>query len=342
MQQVWIPRRGGSEVLEVRDAPDPKCGDREVLVDVKAAGVNFADVMARMGLYPDAPPLPCVVGYEVAGIVRAVGGSVREFQPGQRVVGLTRFGGYASVVAGPVQHFVPLPDGVDVETAAAIPVNYLTAWLMLRRQASVRAGELVLVHSAAGGVGQAAMQICRSVGAKVVASASAGKHARLREAGALACVDSRADDVVTRVREITDGRGVDVVLDPIGGASFQRSYACLAPMGRLCMFGASSFAPGTRRSIAAVLAGAVKMRRFSPVSLMNDNRGVFGLNLGHLWEEATVIREIFQEIVDLVDAGTFAPVVDRAFSFEQAGDAHAYLQSRASFGKVLLRPDDHR
>ena len=340
MQQVWIPRRGGPEVLEVRAAPDPACGVGEVLVDVAAAGINFADIMARMGLYPDAPPLPCVVGYEVAGVVRAVGAKVRGLRAGQRVVGLTRFGGYASVVAGPAEHFVPLPDAIDFETAAAIPVNYLTAWLMLRRQAAVREGERVLVHSAAGGVGQAAMQICRRVGAEVVASASAGKHARLREAGAVACIDSRDDDVVARVREVTDGRGVDVVLDPIGGASFQRSYACLAPMGRLCMFGASSFAPGTRRSIAAVLAGAVKMRRFSPVSLMNDNRGVFGLNLGHLWDEATVIRAIFQQIVDLVHEGSFAPVVDRAYAFEEAGEAHAYIQSRASFGKVVLRPGD--
>jgi NADPH:quinone reductase-like Zn-dependent oxidoreductase len=338
MKQVWIPRRGGPEVLEVRDAPEPACGDGELLVDVAAAGINFADIMARMGLYPDAPPLPCVVGYEVAGTVRAVGRGIDDIRPGQRVVGLTRFGGYASVVAGPLEHFVPLPDTINFETAAAIPVNYLTAWLMLHRQAAVREGDHVLVHSAAGGVGQAAMQICKRAGAKVVASASEGKHARLFDAGAIACINSRDNDVVARVREATAGRGVDVVLDPIGGASFQRSYACLAPMGRLCMFGASSFAPGTRRSIAAVLAGVLKMRRFSPVSLMNDNRGVFGLNLGHLWEEAAVIRAIFQEIVDLVHDGIFAPVVDRAYAFDEAGEAHAYIQSRASFGKVVLRP----
>ncbi|MGB1701134.1 MAG: zinc-binding dehydrogenase, partial [Nannocystaceae bacterium] len=300
---------------------------------------NFADIMARMGLYPDAPPLPCVVGYEVAGTVRAVGAGVETLRAGQRVVGLTRFGGYASMVAGPAEHFVALPDSIGMDTAAAIPVNYLTAWLMLRRQAAVRSGERVLVHSAAGGVGQAAMQICRHVGAAVVASASVAKHDRLRDGGAEACIDSRSDDVVARVLQVTDGRGVDVVLDPIGGASFQRSYQCLAPMGRVCMFGASSFAPGTRRSISAVVAGALKMRRFSPVSLMNDNRGVFGLNLGHLWEEATVIRAIFQEIVDLVEEGIFAPVVDRVYPFTQAGEAHAYIQSRASFGKVVLRPD---
>lgn len=325
-------------MLEVREAPDPTCGPGEVRVEVSAAGINFADIMARMGLYPDAPPLPCVVGYEVSGVVAEVGSGVEDLREGQRVVGLTRFGGYASQVSGPAVHFVPLPDELELVTAAAIPVNYLTAWLMLRRQAAVRAGEEVLIHSAAGGVGQAAMQICALAGAAVLASASEPKHARLMEAGARACIDYRSEDVRARVMALTGGRGVDVVLDPIGGKSFAESYEALAPMGRLCMFGASSFAPGQRRSLMAVASGILGLRRFSPVALMNENRGVFGLNLGHLWDEAAAIRRVFDEVVGLVAEGSLRPVVDRVFSFDEAAQAHGYIQARRNFGKVLLRP----
>ena len=338
MKQVWIARRGGPEALEVREAPDPEPGAGEVRIRVAAAGVNFADVLARMGLYPDAPPLPCVVGYEVAGEIDRLGAGVSGLVPGQRVAAMVRFGGYSDTVVVPAAQAQPISERLSFEQAAALPVNYLTAWLMLVHLGNVQAGDRVLVHGAAGGVGQAALQICRLKGAEVIATASASKHARLREVGAAECIDYTTRDFAVEVRRITQGRGVDIALDAVGGGSFRRSYASLAPMGRLFMFGVSSFAPGQRRSIVAALKGLWAMPKFAAIPLMNENRGVFGVNLGHLWSEGERLRAMLEEIVARVEDGSLSPVIDRTFPFEQAGEAHAYLQDRRNFGKVLLTP----
>ena len=181
MRVVVITAHGGPEVLQVQERPDPVAGAGEVLIDVAAAGINFADVMARMGLYPDAPKTPCVVGYEVAGTILAVGEGVDGLAPGQRVLSGTKFGGYASQVAVPSGDVVALPDRLSFEQGAAIPVNYATAWAGLVGYGSLRPGERVLIHSAGGGVGIAATQIAKRWGAEVYGTASPGKHARIRE-----------------------------------------------------------------------------------------------------------------------------------------------------------------
>ena len=335
MRQVWIPRVGGPDVLEVRDAPDPEPGPGQVRIRVAAAGVNFADVLARMGLYPDAPPLPTVVGYEVSGTVDALGPDVEGPPVGERVLALTRFGGYADTVVVPATQVASIGT-LDFAKAAAIPVNYLTAWLMLVKLGNVEAGERVLVHAAAGGVGQAALQICRWKQARVIGTASAGKHARLRELGLELAVDYRNADFEQVVRERVGE--VDVVLDAVGGTSFRKSYRLLAPMGRLFMFGVSSFAPGRTRSVLAAVRGLASMPWYRPIALMNDNRGVFGVNLGHLWDRGPQLVAMIEQILALVHAGTFDPVVDETFTFTEASRAHARLQERKNFGKVLLVP----
>ncbi len=338
MRQIVIPKIGGPEVLALRDAPDPEPGPGEVRIRVAASGVNFADCMARMGLYPDAPPLPAVMGYEVAGEVDRVGPDVTALGTGVRVVAATRFGGYSEFAVVPATQALPIPDRLSFEQAAALPVNYLTAWLMLVWIGNVHPGERVLVHAAAGGVGQAALQICRWRGATVIGTASASKHARLLERGASYCIDYTTQDFETEVMRITNGEGVDVALDAVGGRSFAKSYRCLGPLGRLFLFGVSSFAPGTRRSIPSALKGLASMPRFKPIALMNDNRGVFGINVGHLWDRGALLARMLGDILRLAGEGVFDPVVDRTFPFDRAGDAHAYLQSRQSFGKVLLVP----
>lgn len=336
MRQVVITRKGGPGVLSLEVAPDPRAAAGEVRVRVTHSGLNFADLMARMGLYPDAPKLPTVVGYEVAGTIDELGAGVEGFAVGDRVVALTRFGGHADTVVVPTGQVQRLPEGISFEAAAAIPVNYLTAWLMLVHLGNVHAGERVLVHAAAGGVGQAAVQICRWRGAEVLGTASSGKHERLRAAGVAHCIDYRTQDFEAEVERITEGAGVEIVLDAVGGASFGKSYRCLAPLGRLFMFGASSFAPGETRSLLSALAGILKLPKFKPMALMEGNRGVFGVNLGHLWEQGPQLTGMLREIIELVADGTFNPVVDRVFPFEEAAEAHRYLQSRQSFGKVLL------
>lgn len=338
MRQVWIRRKGPPQVLEVAEAPDPQPGPGQVRIRVAAAGVNFADILARMGLYPDGPPLPAVVGYEVAGTVDAVGDGVTVPGPGARVLALVHFGGYSDVVVIPAEQTIPIPDDLPFEKAAALPLNYLTAWIMLVHLGNVGAGQRVLVHAAGGGVGQAAVQICRWRGAEVIGTASAGKHERLRAAGVAHAIDYRREDFARAVDRITGGRGVDLALDGVGGGSFHRSYRCLAPLGRLFIYGISSLAPGKRRSLWAAARGLLAMGAFLPVGLMNRNRGVIGVNVGHLWSEARLLRGFLEDIVRLTAQGVFDPVTDRAFPFEQAPAAHAYIQERRNFGKVLLVP----
>ncbi len=338
MRQIWIPKTGEPEVLEVREAPDPVPLEGEVRVRVRASGINFADVLARMGLYPDAPPLPAVVGYEVAGVVDGVGEGVEGFAIGDRVLVFTRFGGYSDVLCAPAGLVAPIPDALDFGGAASIPVNWLTAWLMLVRLGNVRKGDKVLVHACAGGVGTAAVQICRHRGAEVIGTASAAKHERLREMGVAHCIDYRTQDFEAEVKRLTDGSGVDIALDAVGGESFKKSYRSLASLGRLFVFGVSSFAPGTSKSMVAALTGLWKMPSFKPLALMNRNRGVFGVNLGHLWDRGPELRSMLAEMLALFADGTFVPVVDRSFGFDEAGAAHRYIQERKNFGKVLLEP----
>ncbi|MCB9524461.1 MAG: zinc-binding dehydrogenase [Myxococcales bacterium] len=338
MRQVWIPKKvGGPGVLQVREAPDPTPGPGQVSIDVAYSGVNFADIMARMGLYPDSPPRPCVVGYEVSGTIRAVGDGVTGFTPGQRVVCATRFGGYTDVLVSPANLVVALSEAVDLQAAAALPVNYLTAWIMLVHLGNVQPGERVLVHSAGGGVGLAALQICQQRGAEVFGTASASKHERLRAAGVAHCIDYRTQDFQAEVMRLTGGEGVDHVLDAQGGKSFSKSYDCLRDFGRLYCFGAASFAPGTTRNPVALIKGLLGMRKWSAFDLMDKNRGVFGVNVGHLWHRADALRAMLDQIVALTADGTFAPVVDAVFPLDQTAEAHAHIQARKNFGKVLLQ-----
>lgn len=331
-------RAGGPEVLEVREAPAPEPGAGRVLVRVGAAGVNFADILARQGLYPDAPPPPAVLGYEVAGEVEAIGAGVSGLAPGDRVAALTPFGGYSERVAVASETVFPLPASLSLEQGAALPVNYLMAWLMLVRIGNVQRGERVLVHAVAGGVGQAALQIARHRGAEVLGTAGAGKHGRLREQGVARCIDYRREDFESAVARLTGGAGVDRVLDGIGGETLVKSYRCLAPMGQLFAFGTSSL---TRRRGPAWLT-ALRARRRSPVfdaaALMSDSRGVVGVNLGHLVSSVPLMRRMMDEILQLAADGTFSPTLDRAFPFDEAADAHRYIEERRNFGKVLLAP----
>ncbi|MGE0375946.1 MAG: zinc-binding dehydrogenase [Planctomycetaceae bacterium] len=339
MRQVWVTRHGGPDVLEVREALDPQPGPGEVRIRVAAAGVNFADVMIRIGIYPHPPKLPAVIGYEVAGVIDAVGKDAAGPPVGARVLALLpRYGGYSEAAVVPAGDALVIPDALSFEQAAAVPVNYLTAWLMLVRIGNVQPGERVLVHGAAGGVGQAAVQICRWRGAQVIGTASAAKHARLKASGVAHCIDYRTEDFEHEVGEITAGQGVDVVLDPIGGKSWAKSQRCLAPLGRLCLFGASSMVSGSRRNLWAVLKSLLAMPRFKPLDLMEHNHGVFGLSMGELGHKSPLCVSMLGEILQLVRDGQLTPEVDRVFPFAEAGDAHSYLQRRQNFGKVILAP----
>jgi NADPH:quinone reductase-like Zn-dependent oxidoreductase len=320
----------------MRDAPDPLPGPDEIRIRVRAAGVNFADVLARLGLYPDAPKPPMVVGYEVAGHVDAVGTAVTGITEGDRIVALTRFGGYSDTVVVPSTQAFHYPDEMSDSEAAAVPVNYLTAALALYRMAALTPGETVLVHNAGGGVGVAATQLARLRRATVIGTASAMKHAALRTFGVDHVIDYRHANVAEEVRRITRGRGADVILDPIGGRSFTESYRLLAPLGRLVMYGLSAAAPGERRSLWRAFRAWVRTPRFDPLSLINRNRGVFGLHVGHLWDERPQLAPLMEMLVSELRAGRLKPIVARSFALDKVADAHRFIQSRGNIGKVVL------
>ena len=336
MRQVVIPRYGAPDVFETRELPDPSPGDGEIRIRVRAAGVNFADILARLGLYPDAPKPPLVVGYEVAGRIDAVGRSVVGLAEGDRVVALTRFGGYADTVVVPADHAFHFPDELSDSEAAAVPVNYLTASLALYRMAALAPGETVLVHNAGGGVGVAATQLARLRRATVIGTASAFKHDALRSFGVDHAIDYRHANVAEEVKKLTHGRGVDVILDPIGGRSFTASYRMLAPLGRLIIFGLSAAAPGERRNVWHAFQAWMSTPRFNPLSLINRNRGVFGLHVGHLWDERRQLAPLMEMLISELRAERLKPVVARTFPLERAADAHRFIQSRQNIGKVVL------
>jgi synaptic vesicle membrane protein VAT-1 len=336
MRQAVITRHGPPEVFSMREGPDPDPAAGELRIRVRAAGVNFADVLSRLGLYPDAPRPPLVVGYEVAGRVDGVGSGVTGFTNGDRVIALTKFGGYSDVVTVAAAQCFRAPEELSDAEAASIPVTYLTAAIALYRMAALTPGETVLVHNAGGGVGIAATQLARLRRARVIGTASPLKHTALRSFGVEHVIDYTHANVADEVRKITRGRGVDVVLDPIGGASFAISYRLLAPLGRLIMFGVSAAAPGEKRSWWHALRAWRATPTFDPLSLINRNRGVFGLHAGHLWEEHTQVAPLMQVLLSELRAGRLRPVVAKTFPLDRAADAHRFIQSRANIGKVVL------
>jgi NADPH:quinone reductase-like Zn-dependent oxidoreductase len=337
MRQVWITKAGAPEVLQVREAPDPEAGEGQVRVRVRAVGINFADLMARVGLYPDAPKIPCVVGYEVSGTIDQVGAGVTDMPIGQRVFAMPRFGGYTDTLVVPAGQAIKIPDQMTFEQAAALPVVYLTAHHAMLFTGPLRQGSSLLVHSAAGGVGLAAIQIAKTRGCVVFGIASASKLEFIKAQGCTHAIDSNAD-YVAAVREIVGDQGLDLVLDPVGGPSWRRGYDLLGPTGRLVAFGFSAAAAGNKRNLFHAAMQLFQVKKYSPMELMDSNRTVTGVNMGHLFGRLDLLRPQFEELVGMYVAGQIKPHVDRTFKFDEAGAAHQYIHDRKAKGKVLLVP----
>ncbi len=336
MRQVCIPHYGRPDVLRLQEVPEPPLTPDGVRIAVHASGVNFADVLARQGLYPDCPKPPVVVGYEVAGHVLEVGAEVVGLTSGLPVVALTHFGGYADQVVVPAHQVFALPETMPLTDAAALPVNYLTAYLMVYVCGHVQTGEHVLIHGGAGGVGLAAVQLCRLREAHIYATASAHKHAFLRQQGVLHTFAYNPKTLCQGIQTATAGRGVDMVLDPHGGRSFAQSYRLLAPLGRLVMFGVSRMSPGLRRHPLAACWHLLRMPWFHPIRLLNDNKAVIGVNLGRLWGQQALLTQAMTHLLSLYQQQCIHPVLARQFELSEASAAHQYMQERQNIGKILL------
>lgn len=336
---------GGPEVLQVLERPDPPVGPGEVRIAVKAAGINFADTMARVGLYPDAPKPPCVMGYEVAGTVESLGEGVSDFAVGDRVMAGTRFGGQAELVTVPADQALPLPERLSFEQGAAFPVNYGTAYAALIIMGSLREGDRVLIHAAAGGVGIAATQIARNAGAgRILGTASPSKHEAIRAQGVTDPVDYRSQDFAAEAMRLTGGEGVDLVIDALGPTSFRKDYRLLRSGGRLVMYGLSEATNEGRRDVPAAVKSLLKMPLvtipwWKSLSLMNENKGVFGLNMLKWWDREGNLDRVTEPLMADLEAGRLEPVVAEAFPFERAGEAHEFIAQRRNVGKVVLFPN---
>ncbi|MGG3790868.1 quinone oxidoreductase family protein [Geobacillus thermodenitrificans] len=324
MKMVQFTEYGGPDVLEVKEVERPSPSGRHVLIEAEAIGVNYADTARREGRYVVPTPLPFVPGTEVAGVVREVGPDVQAIRPGQRVVALVESGGYAEFVAVDERAVVSLPDGMDVQQAAALPVQGLSAYHILKTMSRLEDGETVLVHAAAGGVGTLAVQLAKRFGAKtVIATASTEEKRELaRRLGADVTIDYTQNDWTKAVMEATDGRGVDVALEMVGGGIFHQTLDCLAPFGRLVVYGMASG----------------EMTRLNPARLMAKNWSVVGFFLPQIMRKRALYEQSLRELLHWVQEGSLELIIGGVYPLEQAAMVHELLQGRKTSGKLLLVP----
>jgi NADPH2:quinone reductase len=324
MKAMVATRWGEPSTLEYAEAPDPEPGAGEVVVETRAVGCNFPDILMVQGKYQTKPPLPFSPGHELSGVVAAVGPGVTRVRPGQRVLAMVRWGAYAERVAAPEDRVFAIPEAMPFDEAAAFGLVYQTAYCALVHRGALQAGEWLLVHGAAGGVGLAAVQLGRALGARIVATA--GSPAKLevaRRAGADVLVDYRTEDWVERVKDATGGRGADVVYDPVGGDVFDGSTRCIAFEGRLLVIG---FAGGRIPSIAAN-------------RVLLKNMSVVGVYWGRYQDENPALVERWMAaLTALYQKGAVRPVVFGRFPLREAARALQALAARESHGKVVLVP----
>jgi|TARA_A100001037_G_scaffold58032_1_gene50192 NADPH:quinone reductase-like Zn-dependent oxidoreductase len=332
MKRIVYTKRGGLEAIEIIDEKSPEPGNNEVMIEVHRAGINFADLMMRQGLYGAAPDFPFTPGYEVSGVIRAIGSEVERHNVGDRVVALTGFGGYAEQVVVSEERAWTLPDNVSFDAAAAMPVTYLTAHHMLVHLGNFREGDSVLVHHAAGGVGTATAQIVKALkGGRIYGTASVEKADFVEEMGMIHI--PRGEDFVQRIKGESDG--VHHALDPVGGKHVMESYKALRNGGRLYVFGASSAVKGPKRSLWTAIKMWRTTPRFDPIRMMNSNKSVYGVHMG-MWKDEEIAREQMVALASMLEKGQIDPVIDSVYRFEDVAKAQQYIHNRGNRGKVLL------
>lgn len=325
MQAIVVSEPGGPDSLILTEVPDVAPGPGEVLITVAAAGVNRADIGQRQGNYPPPPGAPDWPGLEVSGTISAIGTGVDRWRIGDRVCALLGGGGYATLAVAPAGQVLPVPDDVDLVDAAALPETVATVWSNVVMQSGLTAGETLLVHGGSSGIGTTAIQIATALGARVAVTAgTAEKLDACRALGADITIDYRREDFVARVLEETDGRGADVILDPIGGAYLDRNLRALAPHGRIALIANQSAQPGELNvrllmsKWASVTGGSLRPR---PIA-----------------EKDEIIRGVLESAWPMLISGALRPIVDRRFALADAAAAHERMESSEHIGKLLLVP----
>ncbi len=340
MRAIVVRRYGPPENLELRDMPAPVAAPGDAVIRVRAIGINFADLLQRMGIYPGTPKPPFIPGLEVAGVVEYVAAGGRDgdeaLRPGDRVAALTPFNAYAERVVAPVRRVFSIPDAMPFEDAAAIPVNYLTAYHSMFQMGNLQPGDRILIHGAAGGVGVAAVQLAKARGLIVFGTAGTAKQNFLRQMGVDHPIDYSRENFVEALRCIAP-KGIEMVMDPIGGKTFAESARCLSATGRLIVYGFSAAAgPEGKRSWWRGLKALAQTPRFHPLVLMRRNIAVIGVNLGRMEEHAGLLRAELVELLRMYGAGQIKPVIGKTFPLAEAAAAHRYIHQRQNIGKVIL------
>jgi len=336
MNRIVYRKKGDLSVIEIVSEPSPKPATGEVVVEVHRAGINFADLMMRQGLYGAAPDFPFTPGYEVSGIISEVGAEVEHCEVGQRVIAMTGFGGYAQEVKVNANRIIPIPDDISFDAAAAMPVTYVTAYHMLAHLGNFQKDDTILVHHAAGGVGTAVAQLAKALGAGIVIGTASDTKRKFVESLGIRFVSRKSEDFVAVCKEATNGMGVHHALDPVGGKHLMRSYKATRSGGRVYSFGASSAVSSEKRSLFAAIKMLRGMPKFDPLRMMNSNKAVFGVHMGMLQDEE-LMRSHLAALSKMLANDEISPIVDSVFDYTDVAQAQKYIHDRKNRGKVLLK-----
>tara|TARA_B110000008_G_C16952822_1_gene557017 strand:- start:269 stop:1291 length:1023 start_codon:yes stop_codon:yes gene_type:complete len=335
MERIVYTRIGGPDSIEIINEKLEQAVENEVKVRVYRAGINFADLMMRQGLYGSNPEFPFTPGYEVSGIITEMGDDVENLKIGDRVIAMTGFGGYAEEVIVSSNRIIPMPNNMSFDQAAAMPVTYGTAYHMLVHLGGIKDGDSILIHHAAGGVGTAAAQICKSFGAKIIIGTASKSKKEFVESMGMYFVDRDSEDFVKVCKKLTNGKGVHQAIDPVAGKHLMKSYNSLRNGGKLHCFGASSAVPKEKRSMMAALRMMINTPKFNPIKMMNSNKAIFGVHMGRMDDEE-VFRSHLKELGMLLKNGEIDPIIDSVWRFEDVSKAQKHMHQRKNKGKVLL------
>ena len=335
MKKIIYPKIGGVDSIEIVEGDDPTASEGEVVVRIHRAGINFADLMMRQGLYGSNPDFPFTPGYEASGVVSEIGEGVSGLKEGDRVLAMTGFGGYSEKVSIDASRVFKLPGSVTFDQAAAIPVTYGTAYHMLFHLGRIRPGDTVLVHHAAGGVGTAVAQLCKVAGASLIIGTASSVKREFVESIGVKFVDREKEDFVQVCKDLTGGKGVHHSIDPVGGKNLLRSYKATRKGGKVYFFGASSAVKGDSRSWITALKMWFNTPKLDPIKMMSSNKALFGVHMG-LLDDPSIFKGHLEALSKLLEEGDIDPIIDSVWAFERVADAQMHMHERKNRGKILL------
>lgn len=337
MKAIFLIKYGKArDAFEIRQVETPAPTGRQVLIKVEAFGLNFADVMARKRLYKEAPPLPCVLGYEVVGVVTAIGAAVNNVNIGHRVIAMTRFGGYAEFVLADSITTVQIGQETTVVAATAMATQYCTAYYAAAKMVNISEGDKVLVHSGAGGVGTAIIQYASYKQCEIFSTTGTGEKIRyLNTLGVNHAINYNTNDFEKEIKNITEGKGVDVIFDAVGGLSVKKGFRSLAPGGRIVCYGASAM---TNKNIFGKAKAALDFGLYHPLMFMMASKAMIGINMLKIADSnPMLIRNCLEQVIKFTGEKIFSPGEGKVFPADEISVAHEFLEKRNSIGKIAVK-----